>query len=169
MSGHADRFESILSGSLRPAALFVGTIALILPPGIIAREAARVGNGLEEPLILGLWLLKAVLAALAAMQGGDEWQKQAREQYCATGERVAAALGVPAPEGSTFLFVDVADRLDDRGLDGFLEDCFDDGVLVAPGLSSGQDYGSWIRLCYTVMPPKEIEEGIRLLARRVAG
>jgi aspartate/methionine/tyrosine aminotransferase len=109
------------------------------------------------------------LAALAALRGGDAWQKQARDQYREVGGRVADALGLPAPGGSTFLFVPVAHRLDERGLDGFLEDCFEDGVLVAPGASSGVDYSEWIRLCYTVMPPAEIEEGIRRLARRVQG
>jgi N-succinyldiaminopimelate aminotransferase len=76
-------------------------------------------------------------------------------------------LGLPAPRGSTFLFVDVSDRLDERGLDGLLEDCFEDGVLVAPGASSGQGYEHWIRLCYTAEPPDEVARAIDLLADRL--
>ena len=49
----------------------------------------------------------------------------------------------------------VSRQLDERGLPGFLEDCFEDGVLVAPGGSSGRDYASWIRLCYTAAPPDD--------------
>ena len=70
-----------------------------------------------------------------------------------------------APGGSTFLFVDVEAALDARGLDGLLEDCFEVGVLVAPGSSSGSDYGSWVRACYTVMPPEPTLEGVGRLAR----
>ena len=65
--------------------------------------------------------------------------------------------------------MDVGARLDERGLHGFLEDCFEDGVLVAPGSSAGRDYGDWIRLCYTAMPPEEALEGVALLARHVRG
>ena len=73
----------------------------------------------------------------------------------------------PAPEGSMFLFVDVRDRLDERGMQGLLEDCLQDGVVVAPGASSGADYAGWIRLCYSSAPPEQVAEGIRRLARRL--
>ena len=72
-----------------------------------------------------------------------------------------------APEGSCFLFVDAAARLDARGLAGFLADCFADGVVVAPGASAGEAYGSWVRLCYTALPPEAALEGVRRLARRL--
>ena len=80
------------------------------------------------------------------------------------GAAAAELLGLPAPEGSTFLFVDAAPVLDERGLPGLLEDCFERGVLVAPGSSSGSDYAQWVRLCYTVMPPEPTLEGVRHLA-----
>ena len=108
-------------------------------------------------------------AALHALEGGETWQAEAREAYRVVSRTAAAILGLPAPGGSTFLFVDVGDRLDERGLHGFLEDCFEDGVLVAPGSSAGRDYGDWIRLCYTAMPPEEALEGVALLARHVRG
>ena len=108
-------------------------------------------------------------AALHALEGGEAWQDEAREAYRAVSVVAAEALGLPAPGGSTFLFVDVADRLDERGLHGFLEDCFEDGVLVAPGSSAGRDYGDWVRLCYTAMPPEDALEGVTRLARHVRG
>jgi len=106
-------------------------------------------------------------AALEALRGGEAWQADAREQYRAVARAAAECLGLPEPGGSTFLFIDVGQRLDERGLPGFLEDCFEDGVLVAPGSSSGSDYGGWVRVCYTVMPPDEALEGVRRLARHV--
>jgi N-succinyldiaminopimelate aminotransferase len=104
------------------------------------------------------------VAGLEALARGAAWQQSARASYIEAGDRAAELLGVPAPEGSTFFFLDVSDRLDDRGLHGLLEDCFEAGVLVAPGSSSGRDYGQWIRLCYTVLPPDEVVEAVRRLA-----
>jgi len=76
-------------------------------------------------------------------------------------------VSLAAPEGSCFLFVDAAARLDERGLPGFLADCFADGVVVAPGASAGDAYGSWVRLCYTALPPPAALEGVRRLAKRL--
>ncbi len=109
----------------------------------------------------------AQLAALRALEGGADWVKHARESYAQVGREAAALLGLPAPEGSCFLFLDAAARLDERGLAGFLADCFADGVVVAPGASAGEAYGSWVRLCYTVLPPAAALEGVRRLAKRL--
>ena len=108
------------------------------------------------------------VAALRALEGGGAWQRVARDQYRTVGEAAGALLGLPAPEGSTFLFVNVADALDRRGLPGLLEDCFEEGVLVAPGSSSGRDYAEWVRVCYTGMPPEPVLEGVGKLAKRLA-
>jgi DNA-binding transcriptional MocR family regulator len=53
-------------------------------------------------------------------------------------------------------------------MDGFLGDCLEDGLLVAPGGSSGTDYERWVRLCYTVVEPDQAVEGARRLARRLS-
>jgi aspartate/methionine/tyrosine aminotransferase len=103
-------------------------------------------------------------AARVALQGGAPWQQAARAEYRRTAEDAAGVLGVPAPEGSTFLFLNVADQLGERGMRGLLEDCFAAGVLVAPGASSGRAYEDWIRLCYTTIPPEETGEAVRRLA-----
>lgn len=104
------------------------------------------------------------IAALRVLEGpGDAWVAQAREQYRATGERMAARLGIAPPGGSTFLFLDVADRLDGRGLGGFLEDCVDRGLFVAPGPSFGP-YPTHVRLCFTAAPPDVVDRGVEVLA-----
>lgn len=106
----------------------------------------------------------AQIAAEVALRLGDEWVAAARESHRGAGEAAARLLGLEPPEGSMFLFIDVASRLDDRGLLGFLEDCVDEGVAVAPGLSCGQAYATWVRLSYTCVPPAAAAEGVRRFA-----
>ncbi|MDP6979748.1 MAG: pyridoxal phosphate-dependent aminotransferase [Myxococcota bacterium] len=107
------------------------------------------------------------LAAVEALESGTPWLEAARTQYREVAERTAKVLGLPAPGGSTFFFLDVSARLDGRGMMGFLEDCFEDGVLVAPGQSSGTDYADWVRLCYTAVPPERVAEAVDRLAARL--
>ncbi len=107
----------------------------------------------------------AQIAAIRAYQDdrGPKWAAAAAAQYAVTGRKAAARLGVPAPEGSTFLFLDVRDHLDDRGLPGFLEQCVDSGLLLAPGPAFGP-YPAHVRLCFTCSPPDVVLRGIERLA-----
>ncbi len=108
------------------------------------------------------------LAAVRALAGpGDEWAAAARASYAEIGARTAATLGVEAPRGSTFLFLDVADRLDERGLVGWLERCADHGLLLAPGPSFGP-YPTHVRLCFTAVPPEVTARGVERLAALLA-
>ncbi|ANM31574.1 hypothetical protein ABI59_21425 [Acidobacteria bacterium Mor1] len=104
------------------------------------------------------------LAALRALDGrGDRWVDGIRPQYLELGLRAAERLGVPAPQGSTFLFLDVSERLDERGLHGFLSDCVDRGLFLAPGPSFGP-YPDHARVCFTSARPDVVERGIDVLA-----
>jgi N-succinyldiaminopimelate aminotransferase len=106
----------------------------------------------------------AQVSAWRALDGrGDAWAAAARETYRRAGVQTARRLGVPEPEGSTFLFLDVAERLDDRGLHGFLCDCADRGLLLAPGPSFGP-YPHHVRLCFTCAPPDVVARGADVLA-----
>jgi N-succinyldiaminopimelate aminotransferase len=107
------------------------------------------------------------LAGLRALRGGAAWVEAARASYREVGEQVAELLRVPPPEGGTFLFLDVSERLDARGIWGFLEDCLDDGVALAPGPSCGEAYTGWVRLCFTAAPPDAVLEAARKLAKRL--
>jgi N-succinyldiaminopimelate aminotransferase len=107
----------------------------------------------------------AQLAGLRALEGGAAWVANARAAYAEAGAEAAATLGLPAPAGGCFLFANAARRLDARGLRGFLEDCFEAGVVVAPGTSAGEAYATWVRLCFTVVPPDQALEAARRLAR----
>ena len=106
-------------------------------------------------------------AALVALTRGAEWISRARALYQTAGDAAAAALRLPPPEGSTFLFLDLRAVVDDRGVAGFLEDALEDGVLLAPGESCGKAYAGWARLCFTSAPPTQVELAIARLSRRL--
>jgi N-succinyldiaminopimelate aminotransferase len=107
------------------------------------------------------------VAGLRALRDGAAWIASARASYEEVGCRAAERLGVSAPEGSTFLFLDVSAQLDARGIWGFLEDCVSDGVALAPGPSCGRDYQHWVRLCYTAAPPDQVLAAVDRLAARL--
>ncbi|MCB9529914.1 MAG: pyridoxal phosphate-dependent aminotransferase [bacterium] len=107
------------------------------------------------------------VAALRALAGpGDAWAAEAAALYAELGRDAADALGVARPEGSTFLFVDVAHCLDERGLEGFLFDCADEGLFVAPGAAFGP-YPTHVRICFTAAEPAVIRRGVERFARRI--
>ena len=49
-------------------------------------------------------------------------------------------------------------------LRGFLERCLDAGVLLTPGPAAGRDYATWVRLCFTAVPPGELSDALGRLA-----
>ncbi|MDP6932334.1 MAG: pyridoxal phosphate-dependent aminotransferase [Myxococcota bacterium] len=104
------------------------------------------------------------LAAAQVLRTGDPWLEQTHAAYMAAGNAAADTLGEPHPEGGTFLFVDVAQNLDERGLEGFLLDCIDQNLVLAPGSSCGRDYGHYVRVCFTSAPPDVVDRGITRLA-----
>jgi aspartate/methionine/tyrosine aminotransferase len=109
----------------------------------------------------------AQIAALRVLEGrADAWLAHAQEKYAALGRMAADRLGVPRPQGSAFLFVDVAEHLDpedDGALLAFLERSADRGLLAAPGPSFGP-YPHHIRVCFTCAPPDVVERGMDVLA-----
>ena len=112
------------------------------------------------------------VAAHRAIETADDWLLETREAYRAAGTRAAERLGLPSPQGSQFLFLDVAGALEGdigsgatspNAMRGFLERCLERGVFVAPG----EVFGAWpthIRVCYTAAPPDVVERGIDVLA-----
>jgi N-succinyldiaminopimelate aminotransferase len=104
------------------------------------------------------------LAAIQVLQRGDGWLAEAHALYAQAGRDAADALGVPHPEGGTFLFMDIARHLDERGLPGFMNDCIDRGLILAPGSSCGTAYTTHIRLCFTSAPPDVVGRGVAVLA-----
>lgn len=108
------------------------------------------------------------IAGLRALADGATWVERARLSYRDVGRETAAMLGLAAPQGSTFHFVDVRRQLGERGIAGFLADCLSDGVALAPGASCGAAYRDWVRLCYTAAPPDQVLAAVARLAARLA-
>ncbi len=134
---------------------------LVGPPAVIT--AAR-------KAVTSVWYNVATPSQLLAervLSAGEPWLQRARTAYQEVGNQAADRLGVARPEGGTFLFIDVGQWLDERGLLGFLEDCLDDNLMLAPGTSFGPTYTTWIRLCFTCSPPDLVIRGVELLAHRV--
>ncbi len=92
---------------------------LVGPPALIA-EARKIGT---HPAYAAP--TAGQMAALRALEGGAPWVERAHRAYREVADEAAALLGQPPPQGSTFLFLDVRSRLDDRGLQGLLEDLWD--------------------------------------------
>ena len=93
-----------------------------------------------------------------------EWLETMRAQYLALGQEAAQRLGVDAPDGSSFLFLEVSAHLDERGLMGFLEDCADRGLFLAPGPSFGP-YPNHVRVCFTSVEPERTRRGLAILSQ----
>lgn len=107
------------------------------------------------------------IAACKVLEGpGDKWLDEVRPQYRKAGEEAARRLDLPAPQGSTFLFLDIAEQLDSGGLNEFLDGCADEGLFLAPGPSFGP-YPTHVRLCYTSAAPEVVQRGVDVLARRL--
>lgn len=105
------------------------------------------------------------LAASRALADGDLWLEEARELYGAASRHAADSLGLPHPAGGTFLFFDATPWLgDDVSSLPFLERCVDAGVVLTPGGASGDDYESWVRLCFTCVSPDELATALTKLA-----
>jgi len=107
------------------------------------------------------------LIAREAIKNSADWVVAARKSYQEMGYWSADRLGLARPHGSTFLFLDATKYLDDRGLTGFLLDCIEDNIILAPGSSFGPSFGNWVRICYTSVPPEVVKRGIEKLAKRL--
>ncbi len=100
---------------------------------------------------------------IALGEAGDRWVAEARVLYAELGRAAADRLRVPHPEGGTFLFMDVSEHLDERGLVGFLGRCVERGLLLAPGTTFGP-YPGHVRLCFTSVEPERVLRGVDVLA-----
>lgn len=105
------------------------------------------------------------VSALHVLRHGQPWIDAARESYQQAGDHAARTLGLPLPGGGQFLFLDVSPFLDERGLHGFLSDCLDRNLVLAPGSSFGpKNYSEFVRICFTCSPPDVVRRGIEALA-----
>ncbi|HEY7726635.1 MAG TPA: pyridoxal phosphate-dependent aminotransferase [Anaeromyxobacteraceae bacterium] len=132
-------------------------------------EAMAAVRGLQTHL--AYWASRRMqLGAAGALAGADAWQAEMRRLYVEAGRAAARAVGVPAPEAGTFLFLDAAPFFrPGEALDGFLGRCLEAGVLLTPGPAAGKDFPTSVRLCFTAVPPADLEEALSRLAGVLRG
>jgi N-succinyldiaminopimelate aminotransferase len=100
-------------------------------------------------------------AAMNALTGGAAFLANARAQYVAARDRARARLKAPAavPHGGSYLWVDFRQWTGNDCLP-ILEACAAKGVLLAPGSAFGDACHGFARLCFTGVPPAQLDEGI---------
>jgi N-succinyldiaminopimelate aminotransferase len=104
--------------------------------------------------------------AARALIDGDAWLAECRRLYARQARAASQALGLPMPQGGTFLFFDATPWLDGAPTAlPLLERCVDAGVVLVPGAASGEGYERWVRLCYTTVGPDDLDEALRRLQR----
>jgi N-succinyldiaminopimelate aminotransferase len=106
------------------------------------------------------------VAAARALNGGDAWLGKARDAYKRAANEATSVLGLPPVDGGTFLFFDVSEfSRGGKDCTPFLERCIDAGVVLTPGLASGDAYASWVRVCFSSLPPRQFSDAVSILDR----
>ncbi len=104
---------------------------------------------------------RAAAAALAS--GPPQYQdafRRARDQAVAGLAALGPLPGLRAPDGGTFLFLELSRFGPDA-----LGRLADDGVVLAPGDAFGAAYGSWARLCFTATSSEVLADGLSRMVR----
>ncbi|MEM6730399.1 MAG: pyridoxal phosphate-dependent aminotransferase, partial [Myxococcota bacterium] len=112
------------------------------------------------------WGQRITEQALVPGGVGEQWQHEARTAYAQSGRDAANRLGVEAPKGGQFIFVEVSDALDPEHpepLLSFLQACLQRGVALAPGTSCGP-FPTSVRLCFTSASPADVARGVEAMA-----
>lgn len=104
------------------------------------------------------------LGAARALSEGDAWLAEARAAYRKAAATTASALDLPMPQGGSFIFFPAAPYLrEGEQTADLLQRCMDAGVMLTPGTSSGEAFGDWLRICFTSVPQRELEEALHVL------
>jgi len=110
------------------------------------------------------------LAAARALAEGEAWLQGVRRAYSDAGRAAAVVAGVPSPDAGTFLFLDAAPFFRaGEGLEGFLERCLEAGLLLTPGPACGRDFTTWVRMCFTAVPPDDLARALDRLGGVLRG
>lgn len=128
-------------------------------------------SALQKTIVNSIYSVSTAsqLAALKALEHGEEWLQNAKEAYRSIAYETADILDLPRPSGGTFLFWDVKPELEGRSMDEFFLECIAAKLLIAPGSSFGSPYSSYVRFCYTCSEPEIVREGALVLRKILRG
>jgi len=91
-----------------------------------------------------------------------------RESFCQTWlpryqearDKLVDALGCPSPSGGAYCFPDFGSP---EAAWDFLERALSSGVVLAPGAAFGDAYASCLRICFTCVEPKVLDQACTIL------
>lgn len=138
-----------------------------------AMAGHRLGYAVAVPEVMGL--LRRVAnhtvynVSATIQQAGLKMLKGARKQsYCQTWlpryqqarDQMVDALGCSSPAGGAYCFPDFGSS---EAAWNFLERALQAGVVLAPGAAFGDAYASCLRVCFTCVEPKVLDQACRVL------
>ena len=105
----------------------------------------------------------------SVQRAGLETLREAREfcshwlpAYSQARQQMGRALGRPAPAGGAYYFPRYSSAEEAWDV---LERALQQGVVLAPGAAGGEGYADCLRICFTCVPPDELEKACQILAR----
>ena len=107
------------------------------------------------------------ISAMRAIQEGDQWVDEVREQYRLGAELVAARLEadfLPA-QGGGYVFANLDNELGERSTLTWLAELLHEGVSLSPGVAFGDDFERCVRVCYMSVPLPRLEAAIGIINR----
>lgn len=111
----------------------------------------------------------AQVMAIQVLKNESEWLTDTKSIYHQAGTQMAEILGQPTPTNGTFIFMDIAEYLQGRSFDDFMEACIAEKMLLAPGSAFGKGYETHIRICFTSAAPEVVVEGAMILKQILRG
>lgn len=162
------RSRTVLVHSLSKSHALAGArIGFVVAPEEVIAAALRFSThtAFNVPLV-------CQRAAVGAIESGESWMRESVAAYAkargAVLERLErAGVATFAPEGGTYVFVDLAPALGGRTMVALLERAIDEGVLVAPGAAFGAGFEAFVRVCFTSVPEADVLEGVDRLLRAI--
>ncbi|MEM6958043.1 MAG: pyridoxal phosphate-dependent aminotransferase [Myxococcota bacterium] len=109
-------------------------------------------------------------AAAQVLDEGDAWLAERRAEYSETVKRAAEQLEIEAPPGGTFFFADMSAHMRPGEDDVLpvLERVLEGGVLLTPGHACGKHFTHAARICFTGVPPSELDAALTKLKQALA-
>ena len=156
------RERTVASHSLSKSHALAGArIGYVIAPEAVIEATRKISNHTVYNVPVAMQRV-----ALAAINDGTPWLRDAATRYLAARDAASAALqgiGIKhdLPRGGSFFFIDIGQR----DVQALLERGIDEGVLLAPGGAFGKGCESFLRLCFTGAPQDRVLEGIARFGR----
>lgn len=96
-----------------------------------------------------------------------QWMTKVREHYQMLRDQFTSQsnLSFNKPEATYFVFFSIEDYLKGRKYDEVIDNCFSEGVSVAPGIDFGKDFRNYIRICFTGESLERLEKATQRLSK----